>query len=248
MHQPLKHSPTISIVIPCYNEADTIGDCLAAISHQTDMPDEVIVVDNNCIDETIAVAKRYSFVRVIQETQQGRSFARNRGFNEASGDILARIDADTILPPHWVGILRNYYATHGVSMLHGIAGSATFDTPNQHVGFMMGKLIFNGFFFPVSQAMLRSPTLFGSNMAITHKAWQAIADKVCTDDNAIHEDIDLSVHLLEEGGTISKKRLPDVSVSSRSMIETPAKFWWRLKVWPTPVIRHQKRNLFSKKH
>src|SRR5687767_1835934 len=92
----------VSLVIPAYNEESHLRACLDAVAAQTVRPFEVIVVDNNSTDTTVAIARSYSFVAVMHESQQGIVYARNAGFNAARGDIIARIDADTHLSPNWI--------------------------------------------------------------------------------------------------------------------------------------------------
>jgi glycosyltransferase involved in cell wall biosynthesis len=70
----------ISIIIPVYNEAESLNACLDAIANQTIKPYEVIVVDNNSLDDTRLVAKAYDFVTLISETKQGVVHARSTGF------------------------------------------------------------------------------------------------------------------------------------------------------------------------
>src|SRR5688500_17107775 len=90
-----------SVVIPVYNEADSLDLCLSAIAAQTTQPFEVIVVDNNSTDTTAEIAASYPFVRLVYESRQGVVHARNTGFNLAQGDIIARIDADTVIESGW---------------------------------------------------------------------------------------------------------------------------------------------------
>src|ERR1035437_9820650 len=87
----------VSVVIPAYNEEKYIGACLDSLMDQKEKPDEIIVVNNNSTDNTAKIVKKYP-VRLINEEQQGMIPARNRGFNEAKFEIIARTDADTILP------------------------------------------------------------------------------------------------------------------------------------------------------
>ena len=56
---------------------------------------EIIVVDNNCTDNTRKIAESYAGVNVVTEKQESPTFARQRGYKEATGDILAFIDSDT---------------------------------------------------------------------------------------------------------------------------------------------------------
>ena len=100
---------TLSLVIPDFNEENQIESCLKSIENQTVMPDEVIVVDNNCNDRTIEIVEKFKFVKVIKESRQGRGYARTTGFNEAKGDIIGRIDADSRLSNNWVEHVKNKF-------------------------------------------------------------------------------------------------------------------------------------------
>ena len=96
---------TLSVVVPAYNEQDSLGECLGRLTGQLDSITEIIVVDNNSTDGTRAIAddyaRRFPAVTVLHEAQQGLVFARNAGLDAASCDAIARIDSDTRVPPHW---------------------------------------------------------------------------------------------------------------------------------------------------
>ena len=91
----------ISIIIPAYNEETYIRECLKHVLDQIEPADEIIVVNNNSSDKTVEIIKEFP-VTLVNETQQGMIPARNRGFNEATGDILIKTDADTQVPTDWV--------------------------------------------------------------------------------------------------------------------------------------------------
>ena len=91
----------LSLIVIAYNEEAVIGKCLEAISKQTIMPYEVIVVDNNSNDRTAEISRTFAFVKLVKETSQGMIAARNKGFEVATGDIFGRIDADTVIGPRW---------------------------------------------------------------------------------------------------------------------------------------------------
>jgi glycosyltransferase involved in cell wall biosynthesis len=98
----------ISVIICTYNRADLLRSALESLAKQTVSQDsyEVIVVNNNCTDNTTEVARefmdRYMNWRMVYEVNQGLSHARNRGYKEAKGAYVAYLDDDAKASPNWV--------------------------------------------------------------------------------------------------------------------------------------------------
>jgi len=93
----------ISVVVPAYNSAPTIGACLEGLLAQS-MPRkryEVIVVDDGSCDETREIVGEYD-VRLIAQARRGPAAARNRGVAEAEGEIVLFTDADCVPIESWV--------------------------------------------------------------------------------------------------------------------------------------------------
>lgn len=93
----------LSVVIPTYNRADILTDCLDAIFRQ-DLPKEdyeVIVVDDGSKDETPEVLGKYAAkhknFRFFRQKNQGQGVARNLGVEKASGNIIVLIGDDIIV-------------------------------------------------------------------------------------------------------------------------------------------------------
>ena len=103
----------ISVVIPAHNEEKYIGKCLNSIRKQTFKDYELIVVDNNSTDDTSKIAARYG-ARVIKETKQGITPARERGFKEAKAEIIARTDADAIVSPNWLKTINHTFKKYSL--------------------------------------------------------------------------------------------------------------------------------------
>lgn len=184
----------VSLVLPAYNESGYLRECLDAISLQTVMPDEVIVVDNNSTDDTVAIARSYSFVTLIRETKQGVLHARTTGFNAAHGDIIGRIDADTMLPPNWVQTVRELFAESDTAALSGAMHYG--DTALQPV---INRIeLFFRRWLAGHLAKTNTQFLQGASMAIRRDAWIAVRGSLC-DRTDIHEDYDLALHLQEKG-------------------------------------------------
>jgi glycosyltransferase involved in cell wall biosynthesis len=94
--------PIISVIVPAYNEENYISKCLSALGQQVSAPPYEVIVINNCsTDGTVQVAKQFN-VRIVDEECKGIVHAKQRGFDEARGDIVAVIDSDSIPPPDWV--------------------------------------------------------------------------------------------------------------------------------------------------
>jgi glycosyltransferase involved in cell wall biosynthesis len=94
----------VSVVIPVFNGAHTIGATLDALAKQaaTGCPWDVIVVDNGSTDGTAAVVDRFPGVRLLHEARRGASAARNRGLRATPADIVVFCDADTIPTRRWL--------------------------------------------------------------------------------------------------------------------------------------------------
>jgi hypothetical protein len=92
-------SLTLSVVIPTFNRAGTVGRVLSSIVRQTVRPDEVIVVDDGSTDNTVGVLAWWEWagtlpLRVVHQENLGASAARNAGIAAATGDLIALIDSD----------------------------------------------------------------------------------------------------------------------------------------------------------
>ena len=92
----------ITVVIPAFNAADTIGDAVASVLAQSHHPLDIVVVDDGSSDATAAVVRRHTDprVRLIGQAHAGVSHARNAGMQAAAGDALLFLDADDWLAPH----------------------------------------------------------------------------------------------------------------------------------------------------
>ena len=95
---------TISVVIPVYNGEHFLAEAIRSVLEQTLLPDEIIVVDDGSTDGTAQVVddlRSHAIVPISYHYQpnQGPSAARNRGIQQAHGELLAFLDADDLWPP-----------------------------------------------------------------------------------------------------------------------------------------------------
>lgn len=224
----------VSIVIPAYNEERYLSLCLDAIATQTTPPYEVIVVDNNSHDRTAAIASSYPFVRVINERQQGIVYARNAGFNAVKGDIIARIDADTILPRTWITQITDFFALPEHTNFVFTGGCSRFY--NLYSG-KLTSLTYNFVVHRVNRLLLGHYFPWGSNGALPVSAWHAIQDDVCMR-NDIHEDLDLGIHLERAGYTVKYRPHIEVQAIARRITSEHDGLWNYLAMWPRTYRSH----------
>lgn len=226
---------TLSIIIPAYNEARHIRACLDSISAQTLRPDEVIVVDNNSTDDTVEIAKTYSFVRVIKEPKQGIVYTRNTGFDVARSDIIGRIDADTVLPEGWVRYVKRFYETPE-HQRHALTGGGYFynvSFPPKKIGGWIHSQIALRF----NRLLMGHYILWGSNMAMTSGQWVRVRDETCMRDD-IHEDIDLAIHLHRAGYEITYRASLRVGVAMKRVFDDRKHLHENMLWWPRTLKAH----------
>jgi glycosyltransferase involved in cell wall biosynthesis len=109
----------LSVVIPCMNGADVIGEQLTALSRQEwDRPWEVIVADNGSTDGTAAVVEKHRgnlpHLRWVDASgRRGAAYARNAGVAAARGRAIAFCDADDQVGSGWLAAMGNALDRHG---------------------------------------------------------------------------------------------------------------------------------------
>ena len=104
--------PKVTVVIPAWNEEDSVESTLKSIL-ASDYPDfEVVFVDNNSKDNTYKLAKKFEKdkrVRVFQQRRQGKACAVNMGISKAKGEIIFTMDADTRVEPTSMKKMVRYF-------------------------------------------------------------------------------------------------------------------------------------------
>lgn len=116
--------PEVTVALPLYDDAQTIGDTLEALAAQTGAPPfEVVVVDDGSRDAGPEIARRAG-ARVVRQANAGPGAARNRGAREARAPIVLFLDADCRPPPDWVREMTAPFADPSVDAVMGAVGSA----------------------------------------------------------------------------------------------------------------------------
>jgi glycosyltransferase involved in cell wall biosynthesis len=104
---------TVSVVIPCFNAEAFIGEALESVTSQTRRPLEVLVVDDASTDRSAGIVRSFDGVRLIENpTNLGNVNSRNRGLQEARGDVVAFLDADDVWLPHHLETVVSMLEAH----------------------------------------------------------------------------------------------------------------------------------------
>lgn len=109
----------ISVVIPHLNQPEFLRRCLQSLFDGARAPDEVFVVDNGSTELPQDVCADFPAVHLLQQPEPGPGPARNLGVAQASGEVLAFIDADCLAGPAWLAEIEASFADPQAQVLGG---------------------------------------------------------------------------------------------------------------------------------
>ncbi|TDN92038.1 glycosyltransferase family 2 protein [Microbacterium sp. BK668] len=222
---------TVSVVIPVKDDDAELARCLAALSVQTRVPDEIIVVDNGSTDASAAVA-RDAGARVEPCDRPGIPAASAHGYDRASGDLILRLDADCIPDPDWVAAVVDAFDRAEIGAVTG--GARFLDGPRALRAPL--AITYLAAYDGAGALALGHRPLFGSNLALRREAWRGIHHRVHRDDAAVHDDFDLSFHLGERW-RIGRVKADHMAMSMRPFAD-PGAFARRVRAGFRTVVIH----------
>lgn len=208
--RPSPASSTVSVVIPVRDDAEELARCLTLLAAQTRPPDEVVVVDNGSTDDSAAVA-RAAGARVVTELRPGIPYAAATGYDAATCDLVARLDADSRPGPRWV---EQVVATMGDPRIDAATGPGRFVDLPRGLGLPASVLYLGAYLFLTWLAGANTP-LWGSSMVVRRHVWERVSPHVHRDHD-VHDDMDLALVLGPLAGTRFVPAL-HVGVSGRSL-------------------------------
>jgi GT2 family glycosyltransferase len=122
----------ISLVICTRDRPAHLRECLRSLERLSERPEEILVVDNaSRTGETREVVSEFPGVRYVFEPRPGLDRARNTGFRQSSGAIIAYTDDDVVVHPDWIKRLRRGFADPSVWAVTGPALPAALATEAQ---------------------------------------------------------------------------------------------------------------------
>lgn len=114
-HNGIQKSPLVSVIIPCYNSADTLLETIQSVQRQSFTDWEIIIVNDGSRDHSVQLVNQLALetnITVIHQSNSGVSSARNKGVQAAQGEYLAFLDADDIWHEQKLKIQVNCFEQH----------------------------------------------------------------------------------------------------------------------------------------
>lgn len=166
----MSEMPFVSVVVPAYNNQDTVGFCIESLLAQ-DYPKErceIIVVDNNSTDDTADVISRYSVKLLHERGKQSAYAARNLGIRHAKGEIIAFTDADCVADSSW---LTNLLGSYGDPAFGCFSGLIKAYEPRSLVARLLARYQAERF---CRQSQSANPMAVGGNAAYVREVLEGI--------------------------------------------------------------------------
>lgn len=116
----------VSVIVPLYNYAFYIRDCLQSIINQTYKKFEIIVVDDCSVDSggqiVNELSKQYSCINLYNTPiNMGYSAAKNVGIIKSKGDLITCLDADDMFTKNSLEVRVNAFRTNTIDLVHALA-------------------------------------------------------------------------------------------------------------------------------
>ena len=197
----LEKTPKLSVIIVTYNRGYDLKESLDALFKQEEPPYEIIVVDSNSSDNTHEIIKKYP-VQFININERSMVKARNIGWHQAKGDIIAFVDDDALVSKTWSKYILEPYNDKKVGGVVGRVISSregeSIIVPEKHNS--IGKIFDNGLVlgnFDLEQEnKIQVDTLIGCNMSFRRNL---LAEANGFDENfrgnCFRDDTDMSLRI-----------------------------------------------------
>lgn len=204
----------VSLVVPVRNRPEALARCLESCLALQLPPAglEILVVDDASTDETPVVAARYPVRLLRQAERRGASACRNRGWREATGDVIAFLDSDCAAEPDWLGNLLPLFADPRLAAAGGAIRGQSLDGIVRRYEDAASALNLG----PTAQpAQLQAALSYLPSAALLVRRTTLAASGGFDEAMHLGEDVDLCWRLAEAG--------------------------WRLAYEPAGVVRHDHR-------
>lgn len=185
-----KKQPSVTVLIPVYNGAEHIGECLESVLHQSYEQYKVVVVNDGSTDNTLEVLRNYPEVEVLSyEENKGISYALNYGIDHIDTDYIVRMDADDIMHPQRLEIQVKFMEDNPDVFMMGttcLRYDGKMDwVPEYKRVFLVNELRFLYLFHPV----ILHPTVIFRATSFKEKGYRYRSDMDGAEDFALFKEL-----------------------------------------------------------
>lgn len=189
-----------SVIIPIYNRPDELQELFESLTHQSYTNFEIIVIEDGSMLKCDTVCEFYKDkldIKYFYKENGGQGFARNFGFEKASGDYFVQLDSDAIVPDTYFEIVNTEIDKHGLDAYGGPdAAHASFTPTQKAINYAMTSFLTTG------GTRGKSKNLGGKfhprsfNFGLSREVWEKVGGYKIT---RMGEDIEFSIRIIEAG-------------------------------------------------
>lgn len=245
--KPTDSFPSISLIVPAFNEEITIKKSIQSLI-ELDYPNyEIIVVDDGSTDKTLKIAREFenSKVKVIHQHNQGKANALNNGIDNSKGEIIVTVDADTKLKENSLKKISARFAKN--KQIGAVAGNVKVIPENSIMNIIQGTEYTVGInLVRKAQSMLGCVMIVPGPIAALKR--EAIEKVGLFSSDTFAEDFDITMKILEQG---YKVEYEDNAISYTDAPKNLEDFMKQRRRWYRGMLQvlDKHRNLyFSRKH
>jgi glycosyltransferase involved in cell wall biosynthesis len=195
-------TPPISVLMPVYNEERYVAEAVESVLAQTFADFEFIIIDDGSRDRSLAIlegfAARDPRIRLVSRPNTGIVKALNQGLAMATGELVARMDADDVAMPERLARQRDYLADHPECVMVG-SRVLVIDPSGLPLTVMSDVLtheqIVDGFLADRGQLVYHPSVMYRRRVVLDIGAYRDIFDEA--------EDLDLFLRLAEVGRVVN---------------------------------------------
>ncbi len=242
MQAVMEQSPLVSVVIPMRNEAAQIRACIDSVLAQ-DYPAErleVIVVDGDSDDDSAAVLHSYGQrLQVLRNPLRIVPSAMNIGIRAARGDIVARVDAHTVLAPDYIRVgvemLQRTGAQNVGGPMHAVGGGRTANA----IALAMASRFGIGAYFHFATEDREVDTVYMGMYP------RAVFERIGLFDEELvrNQDDELNYRLRKQGGAIFLTTRMRSKYQNRQRFGTLARQFFQYGWWKVRVLQKHPRQM-----
>lgn len=228
--------PTVSVIVPAYNEEAHITSCLDAIQKQDYGGDiEVIVVNDGSTDRTAEMASKYPINLMDLKTNVGKANALNVGIEHSKGDILVFSDSDSELDSSAVRLLVNSLEEHPDA--GAVAGNIYINDIGRNNSFLKRFQMIE--YYTDQEISRHLQSLSGKVLVCPGPLFavrREIAEKTMFNDRSVIEDADFTIGILKHNSKVLRepqaKAYTDAPLSMKSWFNQRKRWWYgNLQLW-----------------